>query len=372
MMNRAYKFRIYPTYEQEIMFSKTFGCCRFIYNKMLADKIQEYKKTGRIKRTTPAMYKTEYAWLKEVDSLALANVQLHLESAYKKFFREPKIGFPKFKSKHKSRQSYTTNMVNGNIRLSESRLKLPKVGEVKIKVHRKIDESYQLKSVTISRESTGKYFASLLYEYTGCENQTVCKKAKDMKILGIDYAMDGMAVFSDGSKCAYPRYFKKSEEKLAREQRRLSRCKKGSSNYHKQKRKVALCHEMIRNQRKDYHHKLSCQIVREYDVVTVEDLDMKAMSQCLHFGKSVMDNGYGIFRDMLSYKLKDQGKEMIKLDRFFPSSKKCSLCGAVKKDLKLSERIYRCTCGSELDRDVNAAINICEEGRRILMARSCA
>lgn len=325
------------------MFSKTFGCCRFIYNKMLADKIQEYKKTGRINRTTPAMYKTEYAWLKEVDSLALANVQLHLESAYKKFFREPKIGFPKFKSKHKSRQSYTTNMVNGNIRLSESRLKLPKVGEVKIKVHRKIDESYQLKSVTISRESTGKYFASLLYEYTGCENQTVCKKSKDMKILGIDYAMDGMAVFSDGS-----------------------------SNYHKQKRKVALCHEKIRNQRKDYHHKLSCQIVREYDVVSVEDLDMKAMSQCLHFGKSVMDNGYGIFRDMLSYKLKDQGKEMIKIDRFFPSSKKCSLCGAVKKDLKLSERIYRCTCGSELDRDVNAAINICEEGRRILMARSCA
>lgn len=372
MMNRACKFRIYPTKEQELLLSKTFGCCRFIYNKMLNDKIQEYKESGKMKRTTPAMYKREYPWLKEVDSLALANVQLHLESAYKKFFREPKIGFPKFKSKHAARQSYTTNMVNGNIRISESRLKLPKLGEVKIKVHRNMPEGYVLKSVTISRESTGKYFASILYNYADCENQTDCINAENAKILGIDYAMDGMAVFSDGTKCAYPKYFRVSEEKLAREQRKLSRCKKGSNNYRKQKRKVALCHEKIRNQRKDYHHKLSCMIAQEYDAVSVEDLDMKAMSQCMHFGKGVMDNGYGMFRDMIFYKLKAQGKELIKISRFFPSSKKCSVCGGIKKELKLSERIYCCECGSELDRDVNAAINIREEGRRILMARECA
>lgn len=372
MMNRAYKFRIYPTDAQEILLSKTFGCCRFIYNRMLDDKICEYRETGKMKRTTPAMYKKEFPWLKEVDSLALANVQLHLESAYKKFFREPKTGFPKFKSKHKSRQSYTTNVVKGNIRLFENRLKLPKLGEVRIKVHREINEGFRLKSVTISRESTGKYFASLLYESTECESQAVCKKTEDMKILGIDYAMDGMAVFSDERKCEYPKFFRESEEKLAKEQRKLSRCRRGSSNYQKQKRKVALCHEKIRNQRKDYHHKLSHQITREYDAVSVEDLDMKAMSTSLHFGKSVMDNGYGMFRDMLVYKLREQGKELIKIDRFFPSSKKCSVCGAVKKELKLSERIYRCTCGSELDRDVNAAINIREEGRRILMARGCA
>ena len=372
MMNRAYKFRIYPTDVQKILLSKTFGCCRFIYNRMLDIKICEYRETGKMKRTTPAMYKKEFPWLKEVDSLALANVQMHLESAYKKFFREPKTGFPKFKSKHKSRQSYTTNVVNGNIRLLENRLKLPKLGEVKIKVHRKVNEEFRLKSVTISRESTGKYFASLLYESAECENQTICKKTEDRKILGIDYAMDGMAVFSDGRKCEYPKYFRESEEKLIKEQRKLSHCRRGSSNYQKQKRKVALCHEKIRNQRKDYHHKLSHQITREYDAVSVEDLDMKAMSMCMHFGKSVMDNGYGMFRDMLAYKLREQGKELIKIDRFFPSSKKCSVCGEVKKELKLSERIYRCTCGSELDRDVNAAVNIREEGRRILMARGCA
>lgn len=371
-MNRAYKFRIYPTDAQEILLAKTFGCCRFIYNRMLEDKIHEYKENGKMKRTTPAMYKKEFPWLKEVDSLALANVQLHLESAYKKFFREPKIGFPKFKSKHKSRQSYTTNVVNGNIRLLENRLKLPKLGEVKIKVHRKINEGFRLKSVTISRESTGKYFASLLYESAECENQAFCEKTEDMKILGIDYAMDCMAVFSDGRRCEYPKYFRKSEIKLAKEQRKLSRCLRGSSNYQKQKRKVALCHEKIRNQRKDYHHKLSHQIAEEYDAVSVEAIDMKAMSMSLYFGKSVMDNGYGMFRDMLAYKLREQGKELIKVDRFFPSSKKCSICGAVKKELKLSERIYRCACGSELDRDVNAAVNIREEGRRILMARSSA
>ena len=372
MMNLAYKFRIYPTKEQETLILKTFGCCRFIYNRMLNDKIQEYEKIGKMKRTTPAMYKGEFPWLKEVDSLALANVQLHLESAYKKFFREPKIGFPKFKSKHSSRQSYTTNMVNGNIFLSKNRLKLPKLGEMKIKVHRDIPEGYVLKSVTISREPTGKYFASILYSYAESESQTICTNPGNAKILGIDYAMDGMGVFSDGTRCAYPKYLRRSEEKLVREQRKLSHCRKGSGNYQKQKRKVALCHEKVRNQRKDYHHKLSFKITKEYDVVVVEDLDMKGLSQCLHLGKGVMDNGYGMFRDFLFYKLKEQGKELVKIDRFFPSSKKCSVCGHVKKELQLSERIYRCECGSELDRDVNAAINIREEGRRILMARESA
>ena len=372
MMNRAYKFRIYPTKEQEVLLAKTFGCCRFIYNKMLDDKIREYAETGKMKRTTPAMYKTAYPWLKEVDSLALANVQLHLESAYKKFFREPKTGFPRFKSKHGSRQSYTTNMVNGNIRLLGNKLKLPKLGEIKIKVHREISDLYQLKSVSVSRESTGKYFASLLYEYAECESQADCIDAENAKILGIDYAMDGMAVFSDGTKCEYPKYYRTAEERLAMEQRRLSRCKKGSRNYEKQKRKVALCHEKIRNQRKDYHHKLSHEIVKIYDVVSVEDLDMKTLSRCLHLGKGIMDNGYGSFRDMLSYKLQKEGKQLVKVGKFFPSSKKCSHCGNVKKELKLSERIYRCSCGSELDRDINAAINIREEGRRILMAHVCA
>ena len=180
--------------------------------------------------------------------------------------------------------------------------------------------------------------------------------------------MHGMTVFSDGRNAIYPGYLKNSEEKLAREQRKLSHCQKGSCNYQKQKQKVALCHEKVRNQRKDYIHKLTRKIADTYDAVGVEDLDMKAMSRCLNFGKSVMDNSYGMFREILKYKLEEQGKKLVKTDRFFPSSKKCCMCGKVKKELKLSERIYRCDCGSVMDRDKNAAINIREEARRMLTA----
>ena len=367
-MNKAYKFRIYPNREQEVLLSKTFGCCRFLYNAMLSDKIREYQATGKMLMNTPAMYKKEYPFLKEVDSLALANVQLHLEKAYKNFFRSPSMGFPRFKSKHKDQNSYTTNLVNGNIVLGTGKLKLPKLGKIRIVQHREIPEGYCLKSVTVSREPSGKYYASLLYEYDSRENQTAVSNYEAARILGIDYAMHEMTVFSDGRNAIYPGYLKNSEEKLAREQRKLSHCQKESCNYRKQKQKVALCHEKVRNQRKDYIHKLTRKIADTYDAVGVEDLDMKAMSRCLNFGKSVMDNSYGMFREILKYKLEEQGKKLVKTDRFFPSSKKCCMCGNVKKELKLSERIYRCDCGSVMDRDKNAAINIREEARRMLTA----
>lgn len=334
---------------------------------MLADRKEMYEKTGTMKRLTPAGYKKDYPWLKEVDSLALANVQLHLEAAYKKFFGPEKAGHPKFKSKHRSRKSYTTNVVNGNIRLEGGKLRLPKAGYVRIRCHREIPEGYVLKSVTVSMESSGRYYASLLYEYTADENQAAGKNSGDMDILGIDFAMQGMAVFSDGSRAGYPMYYQKGQERLAREQRKLSYCRKGSRNYEKQRRTVARCHEKVRNQRKDFLHKLSRRIADRYDAVSVEDIDMKGMSRCLKFGRSVMDNSYGAFRDMLRYKLADRGKELVKVDRFFPSSKMCSRCGNVKKELRLDERIYRCGCGNCMDRDVNAAVNIREEGRRILM-----
>ena len=367
-MNKAYLFRIYPNKEQEVLLSKTFGCCRFLYNTMLSDKIREYKTTGKMLKNTPAMYKKEYPFLKEVDSLALANVQLHLERAYKNFFRNPSVGFPRFKSRHKNQNSYTTNVVNGNILLEDGKLKLPKLGKVRIRQHREIPEGYRLKSVTVSREASGKYYASLLYEYDCGEYQAASCDYKAARILGIDYAMHGMTVFSDESDVVYPGYLRQAQEKLAREQRRLSNCQKGSRNYEKQKRKVALCHEKVRNQRKDYIHKLTRRIADTYDAVGVENLDMKAMSQCLKFGKRVMDNSYGMFRDILTYKLEEQGKRLVKIDRFFPSSKKCSKCGKVKKELKLSERIYSCDCGNIMDRDKNAAINIREEARRVLTA----
>ena len=367
-MNIAYRFRIYPTEKQKNLLAKTFGCCRFLYNQMLNDKIQEYEKTKKMLRNTPAMYKNEYPFLKEVDSLALSNVQLHLEKAYKNFFRDTKIGFPKFKSKHRSRNSYTTNVVNRNIKVEEHQIKLPKLKWIPMKKHREIPAECRLKSVTVSMEPSGKYFASLLYEKPDCENQATEKDYRTAKILGIDYAMKGMAVFSDDIGEENIGYFRRNEQNLAREQRKLSRCVKGSRNYDRQKKRVAICHEKIRNQRKDFLHKLSKKIADQYDVVAVEDINMQTMSQCLNFGKSVSDNGYGKFREMLEYKLRWQGKEMVKIDRFFPSSKRCSRCGKIKKELKLSERIYRCECGNEMDRDQNAAINIREEARRMLIA----
>ena len=373
--NRAYKYRLYPSEEQKVFFAKCFGCCRFLYNRMLADKIVAYEESGTMLKCTPAQYKKEYPWLKEVDSLALANVQLNLEQAYKSFFTQKKSGFPRFKSKKKSRLSYTTNLVNGNITLKENSIRLPKAGEVRAVIHRQAPGSYSLKSVTVSREPSGEYYASVLYEYGAVENQAASEAMlpvesssgkKELQILGIDFAMHGLGVMSDGTRCEYPGYYRKASKRLAVEQRKLSHCQKGSRNYEKQRRKVAARHRKVKNQRKDFQHKLSRRLADRYDVIAIEDLDMKAMSQCMNFGKSVMDNGYGQFVGMLEYKLKEKGGKVIRINRFYPSSKTCSRCGSVKEELKLSERIYRCRCGNEMDRDVNAAVNIREEGRRML------
>lgn len=265
-INRAVKIRIYPNAEQRVQIEKTIGCSRFIYNYMLADKMEHYKKEKKMLRNTPASYKKEYPWLKEVDSLALANVQMHLESAFHKFFREPSAGFPRFKSKKSSRKSYTTNVVNGNIFLEGKYLKLPKMTAVRMKLHRPISEKWKLKSVTVSREPSGKYFASL---------------------------------------------------------------------------------------------------TESFDAVCVEDLNLKGMAGGLHLGKGVHDNGYGLFLSMLEYKLEERGKYLIKADRYFASSKICSVCGNKKEELSLSDRIYYCECGNRMDRDVNAAVNIMKEGKRI-------
>ena len=367
-MRRAYRYRICPDREQRRLFAKTFGCCRFLYNRMLSDKISWYGEHKEMLRTTPAQYKNEYKWLKEVDSLALANVQLHLERAYRNFFQKPKTGFPRYKSKRQPRQSYTTNVVNGNIRIEGNRLRLPKAGMVKIVLHRQIPGKAKLKSVTISREASGKYYASILCELPGPENQGRGVRAEEAKILGIDYAMQGMGVFSDGSRAEYPGYLRAAQEKLAREQRKLSHCRKGSRNYEKQRRRVALCHEKIRNQRTDYQHKLTRKIADSFDAVAVEDLDMRGLSQCLHLGKGVMDNAYGSFLQKLTYKLEERGGKLIRIDRWYPSSQICSGCGHIHPEVKpLSVRAWFCDWCLEIhDRDENAAVNIREEGRRML------
>ena len=363
--NKAYKFRIYPNEEQKIIFAKTFGCARFIYNKMLSDKIDYYQQTKQRLNNTPAQYKTEFEWLKEVDSLALANAQMNLQKAFTNFFTNPKSGFPKFKSKHRHRKSYTTNNQKGSITLENGYLKLSKLVDlVKVKQHRQIPKDHKIKSVTISQTPSGKYYASILCEY---ENQIQTVEPKTF--LGLDFSMKELYVASNNTSAEYPRYFRKSQKKLAREQRKLSKCVTGSQNRNKQRLKVAKLHERVANQRKDFLHRLSRQIANTYDCVCIEDLDMKAMSQALNFGKSVADNGWGMFTTFLKYKLEDLGKQLIKIDRWFPSSKTCSNCGNVKENLSLSDRVYHCDyCGITINRDYNASVNIKNQGMKLVIS----
>ena len=360
-MNRAYKFRLYPNREQQIMFAKTFGCVRFIYNRMLADKIAYYKQTGKMLQITPAQYKTEFEWLKEVDSLALSNAQLNLQSAYKNFFSKKCSGFPKFKSKKTSRVRYTTNNQNGSVRIENGRLKLPKVGFVKIIQHREIIG--KIKSATIEKTPTNKYYVSILVEY---ENQVPEVELK--KFIGLDFSMHDLYVTSEGERANYPKFFRKSERKLARVCRWHSKRKKDSKNRERMRLKVCSAYEKITNQRIDFLHKKSHELAEEYDAVCIETLNMKAMSKMLKFGKSVADNSFGRFREFLDYKLYFRGKKLITIDKWVASSQLCSSCGYKNAEVKdISIRNWKCpSCGTEHDRDINAAINLREEGKKIV------
>lgn len=363
-MNKAYKFRIYPNAEQKVLIAKTFGCVRFIYNKMLGDKIDYYNEHKERLNNTPAQYKAEFEWLKEVDSLALANAQLNLQTAYNNFFRDKSVGFPKFKSKHNGHKSYTTNCVNGNIQIVVNQIKLPKLGLVNVKFHRQIPDGYKIKSCTISQSSSGKYYISILAEY---EVNIIQIIANPDNVIGFDMDMKNLFTDSQGNRAEYPRYYRQMHEKLAREQRKLSKCKRGSNNYYKQKLIVAKLHEKVANQRKDFLHKMSNQIANDYDAVCIEDLNMRAMGQRLNLGKSVADNGWGMFTTFLGYKLADRGKQIVKIDKWYPSSKTCHVCGTINNNLTLKDREWTCEgCGTHHDRDWNAAINIKNEGLRLL------
>lgn len=370
-MNKAYKFRFYPNKEQQILINKTFGCVRFVYNKMLEERIEIYEKykdndeeLKKQKLPTPAKYKKEFEWLKEVDSLALANAQMNLQTAYKNFFRDKNIGFPKFKSKKKNRQSYTTNNVNNSIRIKDKTIKLPKLGWVKIKMHRQIPENQIIKSCTISHTPSGKYYISILVEFEK-EIQRVIPKKEN--VLGLDMDMKNLYTDSQGIKAEYPKFYRKSLDKLKREQRKLSKMEKSSNNRSKQRIKVARLHEKVANQRKDFLHKKSKELANKYDAIVIEDLNMKKMSQCLNLGKSVSDNAWGMFTTFLKYKLEDLGKQLVKIDKWFPSSKTCYECGYINNELQLSDREWICkSCGNVIDRDYNAAKNIRNEGIKLL------
>lgn len=374
--NRAIKCRIYPNVEQQILIAKTFGCTRFVYNHFLEHNNNLYKTCKKFSSYANnakelTKLKKEKSFLKEVDSISLQQSLKHLNSAFKNFF-ESRADFPKFKKKQFA-ESYSTKYVLNNISFEDNNhIKLPKLGVVKIKLHRDIPSNWVIKGATVSRSSSGKFYVSILFEY---ENQIVPKAINNF--VGLDYSMSELYVSSNGKTAKYPKYYRKSLKKLAVEQRKLSNCVYRSKNYYKQKVKVSKLHEKIANQRKDFLHKKSREITNLYDAVCIENLDLKEMSKPqvakfkgksgkIGFGKSISDNAWGMFTKFLEYKLFDEGKQLIKVDKMFPSSQLCHICGYKNSEIKdFSIRQWTCPiCHTHHNRDINAAINLKLEGQR--------
>lgn len=355
MAYKAYKYRIYPAPQQAELINKTIGSSRFVYNMLLADAKEQHEKTGKSKVRTPKFLKDKYEWLKEVDSLALCNAQLHLQTAYRNFFSRTG-SFPKFHSKHSPSQSYTTNNNAGQIRIEKGKLRLPKIGLVNIVLHRLCKG--KIKSVTVSRTPTGKYFASILTEQ---EPETIKKDISQEKVLGIDMSFKELAVYSDGTKAKYPMFYRKAQRKLAHVQRNFSRTKAGSKRHEKARLRVSRAYEKVSNQRKDFLDKESHRIATSFDTVVVEDINMRSLAnKGMRNGKTVSDIGFGTFSSMLAYKLARRLGKLVKADRFYPSSQLCSMCGFRNIAVKdLSVREWTCPeCGASHDRDINAAINL--------------
>ncbi|MDE6433546.1 MAG: IS200/IS605 family element transposase accessory protein TnpB [Lachnospiraceae bacterium] len=366
-MLKAYKYRIYPNKKQQELIQKTFGCCRFVYNQILFYKIYKYKNENislskiDCNNYCNQVLKKKYEWLKEVDKYSLTNAIYNIDSAYHKFFKEH-TGYPKFKSKHDNRKSYKTNFSNNNIEVSfeKNKIKLPKLKWLKAKVHREFEGI--IKSATISQIPSEKYFVSILVETEHIPMKVITGT------IGIDLGIKDLIITSEGKKYDNKKLIKKYEEKLAKEQRKLSHKVKGSKNWNKQRIKVARIHEKISNTRNDYLHKISHQLVSENQVIVTEDLAVNNMVKNHYLAKVISDCGWYKLTRQLQYKSDWNDRQYIKIGRFTKSSQLCNVCGYTNTETKnLAVREWICPqCGTFHDRDINAAINILNEGLRLL------
>ena len=389
IFHTARKYRIYPNPIQKEIIDRTLGACRFIYNKFVEVLCKQYEKDEPLR--TP----TNYSWIDEdwlfdrsiaMDRKSFPRVWSDINSAISKYYDKirgnkggtklrkdgkPK-GFPRFKSKKHDNDSYSNYapITNLFIDYSNHQIKLHRLGMIDFNIREKpIPADWKMKHYTISRKA-GKYYCSICFEY---ENPFIhkglnCIQLDKSKYIGLDYKSDGLCIDSNGKCAEYPKYYRQSQRKLRTLQKKYSRQQKGSRNHEKTRLKIQQLHDHISNQRKDFLHKLSTAITKQYDVVCVEDIDMRSMSQCLRLGKSTMDNGFGMFREMLTYKaLRQLMKYVVNVGRFYPSSKTCSYCGYKLDELKLSDRVFNCPkCKHIIDRDFNATINIRNEGYRII------
>lgn len=357
-MLKAFKFRIFPNVEQEEIFAKHFGSCRFVFNWGLAKKVELYQKENKriscfelINELTNLKKQEEYKWLAEINSQSIQQSLRHLDNAFTKFFREKK-GFPKFHKKV-GKQSFTIPQ-NVKIDFENNSIQIPKCKNVKAILHRKLEG--KIKTCVVSKNPAGKYFISILVEND--KTTPELKPILESTAVGIDLGIKDFAVLSNGEKIANPKHLKAKEKKLAKHQKRLSRKKKGSKNRLKQKLRVAKIHEQIANTRNDFLHKTSKKIVDSFDTIITENLNVKGMVQNHNLAKSISDCGWSTFTSMLEYKCNWYGKNYVKIGRFQPSSRLCT-CGTINKDLKLSDREWTCkVCNSTHDRDILASQNI--------------